>query len=158
MMDFAGILKVIEKNGLADYALINSEAGQPFVHLKASKLKKTAKLLYGDKDLQFDFLRCLSGVDEKDKFLVVYHLYSYRFNHEFIFKVELPKENPIIDTVSDIWGIANWYERETFDLMGIIFEGHPDPRRIMLPDDWDGHPLRKDYKEPLEYGGISHKR
>jgi NADH-quinone oxidoreductase subunit C len=158
MMDFPGILKIIGKNGLADFASTVAEAKQPFVYVKASKLKKTAKLLCTDKDLQFDFLRCLSGVDEKDKFLVVYHLYSYKFNHEFLFKVELPKENPMIDTVSDLWGIANWYEREAFDLLGIIFEGHPDLRRIMLPDDWDGHPLRKDYVEPNQYRGITHSR
>jgi len=97
---------------------------------------------------QFNRLSSVTGVDRypaEPRFEVVYHLHSFPLNQRLRLKCRLPGEDPIIDSVTGVWRAANWYERETFDLFGIVFRNHPDLRRIMLPDDWEGHPLRKDY-------------
>jgi NADH-quinone oxidoreductase subunit C len=92
---------------------------------------------------------------------VVYHLSSLTHRHRFVVKVILPrwKDNvegqlPEVPSVSGVWATADWHERETFDLCGVLFPGHPDLTRILLAEDWEGHPLRKDYEFPLEYHGI----
>ena len=93
----------------------------------------------------------VTAVDWKPKtprFEVVYHLYSIAHGHALRLKVPVEEDDAWVPTVSTVWRTANWHERETYDLFGIKFEGHPDLRRILMPDDWDGHPLRKDY--PLE--------
>ena len=89
---------------------------------------------------------------------MVYHLQSYTKGHLIVLKVDLPRDEPSITTLEGVWKVANWFEREAFDLFGINFEGHSDLRRIMLPEDWNGHPLRKDYLEQEEYDGISTQR
>jgi NADH-quinone oxidoreductase subunit C len=89
---------------------------------------------------------------------VVYHLLSYRHRHAFVLKVEAARAAPVIPTVEVVWKAANWHEREVYDLFGVDFPGHPDLRRILLPDDWVGHPLRKDYQEAGGYHGISNVR
>ena len=109
-----------------------------------------------DPSLQFDWLACLSGVDyPADKRLaVVYDLWSYDLRHSFAAKVFCSRENPHVPTVCDLWPAADWHEREAYDLFGIVFDGHPDLRRILLADDWAGWPLQKDYVFPKEYHGI----
>jgi NADH-quinone oxidoreductase subunit C len=100
-------------------------------------------------DQAFIRLSTVTGADRypaEPRFEVVYHLHSIERNERLRLKCRLSEEDPEIDSVSSIWRGANWYERETFDLFGIRFRNHPDLRRIMLPDDWEGHPLRKDYK------------
>lgn len=99
-------------------------------------------------DLGFNFLTDLCGVDymgQSPRFMVVYHLYNIGTHLRLRIKAPVEESDPRIDTVSGIWSTANWMERETWDLMGITFNNHPDPRRILMPDDWEGHPLRKDY-------------
>ncbi len=100
-------------------------------------------------DLGFEYLNCLSGVDwiEQGELEVVYHLSSLRHKHKARVKVRLPRENPVVRSVVSLWKTANWHEREAYDLLGIRFEGHPDHRRILLSEDWVGHPLRKDYED-----------
>jgi NADH-quinone oxidoreductase subunit C len=90
---------------------------------------------------------CASGVDRIEQFEVVYHLMSPETNQLFGLKVKLPKDDPRMPTLTGVWKGVDWHEREIFDLLGVIFDGHPDLRRILLPDDWEGHPLRKDFKE-----------
>ena len=108
-----------------------------------------------------DYLSCITGIDngvEKGTIEVIYHIYSIPFDKHIILKVVEPrgdeKQLPSVPTVSTIWKTADWHEREAFDLLGIYFEGHPDLRRILMPNDWEGHPLRKDYKEQENYHGI----
>jgi NADH-quinone oxidoreductase subunit C len=110
--------------------------------------------------LLFDCLSNLSAVDypKREVIQVVYHLYSYRHRHAFVLKVDVPRDNPVTVTVSNVWRHAEWQEREAYDLLGVVFEGHPDLRRILMPEDWPGHPLRKDFVEPEEYHGISTSR
>jgi NADH-quinone oxidoreductase subunit C len=107
-----------------------------------------------EESLKFDAVMCLSGVDYKNELGVVYHLHSMTHDHKIVLKVILPKEKPHVPSVQGVWKTANWHEREAYDMMGIIFDGHPDFRRILCPDDWEGYPLRKDYKVPEFYNGI----
>ena len=110
----------------------------------------------------FDFLSSISGVDygiEENKFGLVYHLSSIPYKNQLTLKVFIANnrhENtlPSFPSVSHIWRTADWHEREAYDLVGIFFENHPDLRRILLPDDWEGFPLRKDYKTAEYYKGI----
>ena len=101
------------------------------------------------KEQQFDLLADLCGADrgpeEDPRFVVNYHLFSTKHHNRIRLKVRVSEDDPHIETVTGVWRTANWHERETFDLLGIIFEGHPDLRRILLPSDFDGHALRKDY-------------
>ncbi len=127
----------------------------PFFFVSADKINAVSLFLRDEESLQFDNLSCLSGMDyDKDNLAVVYHLYSYVHHHKLVVKVVVPKSNPIVNTVSDVWAAADWHEREAYDLVGMTFEGHPDLRRILLPEDWEGHPLRKDYKVPEFYRGM----
>lgn len=100
-------------------------------------------------ETRFDFLADICGADrgveEEPRFEVNYHLFSTSKHHRLRLKVVLNEDDPHVPTVTGVWRTANWHERETFDLLGIIFDGHPDLRRILLPDDWQGHALRKDF-------------
>jgi NADH-quinone oxidoreductase subunit C len=105
--------------------------------------------LKGAPGFEFDMLSDLTGVDrgpeEEPRFEVNYHLFSTKRYHRMRLKVLLDQEDVRVRTVTGVWRTANWHERETFDLFGVIFDGHPDLRRILLPDDWQGHALRKDF-------------
>jgi NADH-quinone oxidoreductase subunit C len=152
----------------------NLEALDPWIEVAPAAIVDVARFLKTDSALAFDALNNLSGVDycEPDakkaaKFghephvEVVYHLYSYTHRHWLVIKVKLPRwqggkpgQLPEVPSVTGVWGIADWHERETFDLVGINFTGHPNLRRILCAEDWEGHALRKDYEFPLEYHGI----
>ncbi len=132
------------------------EDKHPRIHLSAADWREVAEFLFGEPALRFDWLANLSGVDylADDKLCVVYDLYSFDLKHTFAVKVFCPRNDPHMPTVCDLWPAADWHEREAFDLLGIIFDGHPDLRRILCADDWVGFPLRKDYVYPKEYHGI----
>ena len=126
----------------------------PFVVVSPAALPEIARFLRDDPAMKLDSLMCLSGVDYKDRFAVAYHLHSITMRHAIGLKVFLPRENPSLPSVDAVWPAANFMEREAFDLFGIVFEGSKDLRRILLPEDWEGHPLRKDYRYPEFYHGI----
>ena len=126
----------------------------PYVKVSPAHILAIAKFLRDDDEMQFDYLSCLSGLDLKGKYGVVYNLFSMSKKHKPTLRVETPAENPAVQSVESIWKTANWHEREAFDLFGINFSGHPDLRRILLPYDWEGHPLRKDYQVPEFYNGM----
>ena len=117
-------------------------------------LHDVARCLRDDPKLAFDCLMCLSGLETNDQYQVVLHLYSMKHNHKAALRCGAPKDNPVIPTVSDLWATADWHEREAADMFGIRFEGHPDPRRMLCPDDWEGYPLRKDYKPQEKWHDI----
>jgi NADH-quinone oxidoreductase subunit C len=117
-------------------------------------LLKVCEYLKEDPETQFDLCACVSGVDDGKDLWVVYHLQSIPRNHRAVLKVNVGRENPSAPSVSALWKTADWHEREAYDMYGIGFEGHPDLRRILLPEDWPGWPLRKDYEFPDEYQGI----
>jgi NADH-quinone oxidoreductase subunit C len=124
------------------------------VKVPAERIAEVAAFLRGEPKLRFDMLMCLSAVDRKGSVEVVYHIFSMTHGHRSVLKVSVNPDRPQVPTVSQVWRTAEWHEREAFDLMGVEFTGHPDLRRILLPDDWEGHPLRKDYKTPEEYQGL----
>jgi NADH-quinone oxidoreductase subunit C len=137
------VLEVIEKGP------------DPFIVVDPAALVDVCQFLHEDAETSFDCLSNQSGVDYKDRIEVVYHLFSYSKRHQAVLKVKLPRETPQVHTLESIWKSANWMEREIFDLLGVNFEGHSDLRRLLMPEDWEGHPLRKDFVEPKEYHGIS---
>ncbi|HLI79956.1 MAG TPA: NADH-quinone oxidoreductase subunit C [Candidatus Binataceae bacterium] len=127
----------------------------PFMVVDPSALVEICQYLKDDSATAFDCLSNESGVDYKDRIEVVYHLFSYQNRHQVVLKVKLPRDGPTVPTLENVWKSANWMEREIYDLLGVTFEGHSDMRRILMPEDWVGHPLRKDFVEPQEYHGIS---
>jgi NADH-quinone oxidoreductase subunit C len=135
---------------------------QPALIISKEAIVDVCLELRNNSNTWFDFLSCLSGVDygvEQQKFGVVYHLSSIIKQHQIVLKVyqenNRDEQNlPVFKSVVSVWKTADWHEREAFDLFGIYFEGHPDLRRILLPDDWEGYPLRKDYKTAETYHQI----
>ncbi|MGD0997131.1 MAG: NADH-quinone oxidoreductase subunit C [Thermoleophilia bacterium] len=114
------------------------------------RLHDVAVRLRGLYGLAYESCNFVAAVDHMDRFETVYHLYSFASNTYLELHVDVPRAKPVVDTVSDVWPAADWHEREAWDMMGIRFEGHPDLRRILLKDDWVGHPLRKDYVDLVE--------
>jgi len=128
----------------------------PRVHVNAADWRAVAEFIFAEPAIKLDWLQNLSGVDyaADGKMCVVYDLWSFDHRHEFAVKVFTPRENPSVPSVADLWPAADWHEREAYDMFGIEFPGHPDLRRILCADDWEGFPLRKDYVFPREYHGI----
>lgn len=133
-----------------------SELGDSWILVPAEDVFQVLSCLKNE--LGINYLACLLGVDYESSFGVVYQLRSLKDKIDVPVKAMLPKENPIIATASTLFPVAEWFERETFDMFGIQFKDHPDLRRILLPEDWDGYPLRKDYQPPTEYHGIPAER
>lgn len=116
----------------------------------SSEIVRVCRYLKEDPDLRYDFLSDLTAVDrlrEYPRFEVVYHLYSLQFKRRVRLKVQV-EEGEVVPSVTHVWGTADWHEREVYDMFGVAFGGHPDLRRILMPEGWSGHPLRKDY--PLQ--------
>lgn len=132
----------------------------PFCVVKADRIVEACRWLRTTPGIELDFCEDLTAVDwpKRNVIEVVYHLFSYSHRHGIVLKVEADRQNPVVPTVEGIWKSANWMEREVYDLFGVTFEGHPDLRRVLLPDDWVGHPLRKDYQEAGGYHGIPNVR
>ncbi|MBD8498210.1 NADH-quinone oxidoreductase subunit C [Paenibacillus sp. CAU 1523] len=131
---------------VVDEAVINEVNGQlPTITIKKEHWLATARWFQLEEEWSCDYLRNLAGVDQGDELEVVYHLISLQTRREIAVHVKTEREQPWIPSVTPLWPTANWNEREVYDLLGIDFPGHPDLRRIMMPDDWVGHPLRKDY-------------
>lgn len=126
--------------------------GETTVEVAAAEILNICRLLRHDPELDYSFLVDLAVVDyhpQQPRFSVVYLLHALKHNQRLRLRVRLPAEDTRLPSVCEIWPAAEWPEREAFDLMGIEFVGHPDLRRILMPADWEGHPLRKDY--PLGY-------
>lgn len=147
--------------------IIGEETGglQPALLIAPERIADVCLELRDNPATYFDFLSCLSGVDygvEEGRFGIVYHLASIPYQTQLVLKVS--KENnrdendlPSFPSISTVYRTADWHEREAYELVGIFFEGHPDLRKLLLPDDWEGYPLRKDYEEAEYYKGIKIK-
>lgn len=144
---------------------VTLDTPHPSATVGAERWREIAGFLRDDARLKLNALRCVSGVDRlaDDVIEVIFDLVSmqpagrgacWRADNEFAIKIRVPRGECQLATVSDIWPAADWHEREVFDMFGVVFDGHPDLRRILCPDDWEGYPLRKDYAFPLEYHGI----
>lgn len=141
----------------------------PSLRIQVGSLRAVAELLRDDPELRLDCCHLISGVDwpKEEEIEVVYHLVSYTVkppagyrtradkNDPFVaLRVRVPRDQPEVPTVGDVWSGADWHERETYDLMGVVFTGRGELRRILLPEDWPGHPLRKDWEFPVGYHGV----
>ncbi len=114
--------------------------------INSTELRPLIKALRSNKEFSFDYLFCLTCIDWKTHLTMVYHLLSKTHRHNIVVKAKIADvNNPEIETVCDIWKTANFHEREVFDLFGVKFLHHPDMRRILLDENWDGYPLRKNY-------------
>ena len=173
-MTSADIISLLERQFSDRIKSKKLDAIDPFVVVDAADLLAVCRFLRDDSRLQFDLLNCISGVDYLEidpkkapkagfdpHLEVVYHLSSFPKKHRFVIKLILPRwkdgqpgQLPEVPSVTSLWRTADWHEREVYDLSGVWFTGHPDLKRILLADDWVGHPLRKDYEFPLEYHGI----
>jgi NADH-quinone oxidoreductase subunit C len=122
--------------------------GEVAVAMDRSELLDALRHLKEEPALSFGFLSDLTSTDwpgRLPRFWLAYHLLSLEHRHRLRVKVGLAEDDPVVPTVTPVFPTANWLEQEVFDFYGVVFEGHPDLRRIIMPDDWDGHPLRKDY-------------
>lgn len=146
----------------------------PWIEVAPHGIVEVCTFLRDEPKLRFDYLSCISGVDYlhtdpkaaakaewQPHVEVVYHLFSTVHKHSLVLKVILPRwrddepgQLPEVPSVAGVWKTADWHEREVYDLSGVLFTGHPNLKRILCPEDWVGHPLRKDYQMPLEYHGI----
>jgi NADH-quinone oxidoreductase subunit C len=131
--------------------LVGFEDGGEWLNIivPPEELKVFVLQLRSDPDLIMDYLFCLTCVDWKTHFTMVYHFSSTHYRHNIVVKAKIDRMNPEIETVSDIWRTAEMLEREVYDLFGVKFLHHPDLRRLIMPDDWEGWPLRKDFEDPV---------
>ncbi len=159
-MDAAGISERVSARFGARVTESNLQARNPWIVIDPAALVEVCRYLHDDEALRFDSLSNQSGVDYKERgyIEIVYHLYSYVHRHWIVLKVRTPRETPEVPSIESVWKAANWHEREIYDLLGVSFTGHPDLRRLLMPEDWVGFPLRKDFVEPEEYHGISTRR
>ncbi|MBX7258284.1 MAG: NADH-quinone oxidoreductase subunit C [Candidatus Hydrogenedentes bacterium] len=146
-MDAASLIEIV--TGLAPGIVRVEESGMPAVSVALDGLYDLLRWLRDDHRLRFDLLLTHTAVDwpERDRFELVYVMYSTEHGHHLIATAEISRSNPVAPTASDIWPIAHWQEREVYDMFGIQYDGHPDLRRLFLEDDWSGYPLRKDYQD-----------
>lgn len=158
------VRKIQGKFGVKAVERIETQHLQSILVIGIDFLHDVCLYLRDTEGLYFDFLSNISAVDyhPEAKFELVYHLTSIPYQSQLVLKVELFNDRklnqlPQVPSVSGVWRTADWHEREAFDLMGVFFENHPDLRRILLPDDWEGYPLRKDYMDPESYHGIAIK-
>jgi NADH-quinone oxidoreductase subunit C len=130
--------------------------GNLSVLVRPDAIVEVARFLRDNEALRYNFLSNLCGVDylgREPRFEVVYHLLSHSNRHRVCLKVAVPEEEPSVPSLTELWPTANYQERETFDMFGIVFSGHPSLQRILMPDDWEGHPQRKDV--PLGYEEVA---
>ncbi|MCS5623714.1 MAG: NADH-quinone oxidoreductase subunit C [Candidatus Marinimicrobia bacterium] len=134
---------------------IDKEQNKDWIQLKPENWLEIAKWLKSNESLYFDSLQCNTGLDLGEGILESrYNLHSMKHLHKIEIRIKVSVEKPDIPSVEEVWRVADWFERETYDMFGINFIGHRDLRRILLPDDWEGWPLRKDYEEQETYHGI----
>jgi NADH-quinone oxidoreductase subunit C len=145
---------VLLNAGLSDVTVEvgGGKPGDPWLTIPSASVLPALRFLRDE--LGYAFLSNLSGVDDGTSLTVVYHVARPGDAGCLALKTVLPRDAAVVESVSGLYGNAGWFEREAFDLLGIRFQNHPDLRRLMMPDDWEGHPLRKDYSPPAEYHGI----
>jgi NADH-quinone oxidoreductase subunit C len=162
-MSFEGIKTLLATKFGTDVIVGEEISGlQSALLINADRITDVCLELRNNPDTYFDFLSCLSGVDygtEINRFGVVYHLSSLPYKTQLTLKISIENNRDLADlptfpSIVSVYKSADWHEREAYDMLGIFFEGHPDLRRILMPDDWEGFPLRKDYKNAEYYKGI----
>jgi NADH-quinone oxidoreductase subunit C len=140
------IREQIARDAVVEAYINENDRHLPTITITSGYWLQVAQLLKDHEEFQLNYLRNVSGVDLETHQEVVYHLLSLTHTQDYCIHVRTNRDEPSIPSVTPIWSTANWNEREIYDLLGVQFPGHPDMRRIMMPDDWVGHPLRKDYE------------
>ena len=157
MLTFDQLFELVKSRCVAGVTADTHSTPQA-IRVDSSDLIKVCRELHQNSSTYFDMLSCVTAIDnghEAGTMEVAYNLYSIPFHHHLALRVTLQREDPHIESVTSIWKTANWHEREAYDMFGIIFKNHPDLRRILMPADWEGFPLRKDYKNAESYRGIT---
>ena len=157
------IIEKVKSDCGEDIASFEINLGDPVLFIAPGAIYKVAEYLKNDPDLNFDYLSHITGADYLDqerepRFEVVYELHSIEKNHSIRIRIGLEEEDPTISTVSDLWKGALYPERELFDMFGFNVTGHPKLSRLIMPDEWEGNPLRKDYPLTIEDVTFSHNR
>ena len=134
----------------------NEELAESQIELKPDQWLEIATYLQNDPGLSFDQLECVTGIDtgEDGPLQSRYNFHSMDHRHKIEVVISLDRNNPKVASIEQVWRVGDWFERETYDMFGIIYEGHRDLRRILCPEDWEGWPLRKDYETQETYHGI----
>jgi NADH-quinone oxidoreductase subunit C len=162
-MSFAEVKLLLTEKFGADIIIGEETSGlQPALLIDAERIAEVCLELRNNSKTYFDFLSCLTGFDygvEDGRFGVVYHLASIPYNSQLTLKISKTNDRnkgnlPSFPSITSVYRAADWHEREAYDMLGIYFEGHPDLRRLLIPDDWEGFPLRKDYTNAEYYKGI----
>jgi NADH-quinone oxidoreductase subunit C len=156
MLQFDQILSLVKSVATAEVQT-DENSTPKIITIPLADLRVICSKLLNDPSAYFDMLSCITAIDngpQAGTMELVYNLYSIPFNHHVGIRTIVNREQAETDTVCDIWRTANWHEREAYDMFGIRFKGHPDLRRILMPADWDGYPLRKDYKQQAYYRDI----
>ncbi|MBD3920773.1 NADH-quinone oxidoreductase subunit C [Paenibacillus sp. PR3] len=143
------VLELVDADAIEEAYVNELGSHMPTLVIRPPYLRRIAELFHAHESLGCTYLRNVSGVDYETHMEVVYYMVNMTSGQRYALKARADRSNPALDSVTPVWETANWNEREIYDLLGIHFHGHPDLRRIMMPDDWIGHPLRKDY-EPLD--------
>ena len=157
MASFEELVEIVRENCSHSEVVADEKITPKGVKIHPSDLKKVCESLHQHTTSFFDMLSCITVVDngpDAGTLEVIYNLYSIPYNHHLSLKIIVARDHAEIDSVEDVWKTANWHEREAYDMYGVKFKNHPDLRRILLPADWDGHPLRKDYKQQEYYRGV----
>lgn len=157
MSTFDQLLSLVKSSCTHGDCSVDVNSSPKSIKIDKGDLIQVMQNLLNDPIGYFDMLSCVTGIDngpEAGTMEVAYNLYSIPLDHHLMIKVVLSRANPDVESVCSIWKTANWHEREIFDLFGIHFHNHPDLRRILLPADWEGHPMRKDYKHQDYYRNV----
>jgi NADH-quinone oxidoreductase subunit C len=157
MLQFEELVSIVKSAVKSTDVLVDDQATPKAIKIHADDLVNVCRELFQNQTTYFDMLSCITGIDngpEAGTMEIAYNLYSIPFNHHLMLKIILQRDKPEIETISSIWKTADWLEREVFDMYGVNFKNHPDLRRILMPADWVGHPLRKDYKHQEYYRNI----
>jgi NADH-quinone oxidoreductase subunit C len=154
---FDSILKIISDTARQLSPVVDENSTPKAIRIHPDDLVPVCIELFKNQQTYFDLLSCVTGIDNGPAIgtiEIAYNLYSIPYNLQLMLKVTIPRDNGAVDSVCSVWRTANWHEREIFDLLGVTFRNHPDLRRILLPADWEGNPLRKDYKHQEYYKKI----
>lgn len=141
---------LLKTKGINSTPLGNDADGVEMLELEVKDLVHACELLKDSPEANFDFLVLISSTDMKKGYQSIYTLHSTKTKKSLRIKVTTPKDNPLVPTISHLWSTADWFERESYDMIGIIYTGHPNLKRILNPENWEGHPLRKDYIPPAD--------
>jgi NADH-quinone oxidoreductase subunit C len=156
MPAFEEILSLVKTNTTTEPSVDDTTIPRA-IKVHADDLLSVCRSLHENEVTYFDMLSCITAIDngvQVNTFELAYSLYSIPYHTHLTIKVVLPRDKAEIESIDSIWKTANWHEREAFDMYGIVFKNHPDLRRILMPADWEGHPLRKDYKHQEYYRNI----